>query len=182
MNYTRSAAGPNEIEMIFRGNAPVRDFVRVAQLTAGRSDYQGNEELFQVIRREAARSGLDGVVDLQCAPGYSYALSVRRHWLRLPSIPMGFEVAPLQSEMSGNPRLACLNPLSLNRLSTYRSSPPQRDYPPGQGRAGPLSHWLVSKEGNAHRRSLGSRWPKCSLSIAARNRGCTAVRGTDWIS
>ncbi|MBR0644442.1 hypothetical protein [Plastoroseomonas hellenica] len=73
MNYPRSSAPPSEIQMIFRGNAPARDFIRVSQLNTGRSDYQSNEDLFQAIRREAARAGLDGVVDLQCVPGYSYA-------------------------------------------------------------------------------------------------------------
>jgi hypothetical protein len=73
MPYPRSARSAEQVQLIFLGHEPARSFVRVAQLNAGRSDYQDNEDLFAAIRREAAAAGLDGVTDLQCGFGFSYA-------------------------------------------------------------------------------------------------------------
>lgn len=73
MPYARSLRGPGEVQIIFLGHQPVRNFARVAQLNAGRSAYSSDPALMETIRQEAARQGLDGVVDLQCAPGWSYA-------------------------------------------------------------------------------------------------------------
>lgn len=73
MPYTRSARGPNEVQIINLGHQPARGFVRVARLNAGRSGYWGDQALMDEIRQQAARQGLDGVVDLDCGPGWTYA-------------------------------------------------------------------------------------------------------------
>lgn len=74
MQYARSTRGPNEIQLIFLGNQPARSFVRVAQLNAGRpAMISSDQALMDAIRQEAARIGLDGVVDLECGPGWERA-------------------------------------------------------------------------------------------------------------
>ncbi|HEX2888354.1 hypothetical protein [Vineibacter terrae] len=71
--YTRSARAPGDILLVHLGNEPNQPFQRVGQLQATRTEWQNNEDLVNAVRREASRSGLDGVVEFRCGLSAMYA-------------------------------------------------------------------------------------------------------------
>jgi hypothetical protein len=71
--YKQQTHTPDQVLLVFNGNEPTADFVRVGQIDAGRSDYQNDDDIFNAIRATAVKYGLDGVVDIGCGPGNSAA-------------------------------------------------------------------------------------------------------------
>jgi hypothetical protein len=73
VDYPQHPHKKEDILLLMAETVPTDPYYQVGQVEVTRSDWQGNEELFDAMRELGVKYGFDGISGIVCGPDYSTA-------------------------------------------------------------------------------------------------------------